>query len=277
MLDLLTTHRDTEAPRFEGLPADISEALARFRDRLGGFFVHASWQASVASTNDVARSLAEQGCPEGTIVGADMQTSGRGRQGRSWASPLGAGLYVSVIVRPPQPAANLVTIAAGVAIAEGIREATGLEVSLKWPNDVYVSGRKLAGILAEAETSSSRVNFVVLGFGINLLTAAYPEDVAHRATSLEFELGRPVDRGLVLAACLATFVARYRQLTRLESNHVIAAWRVFGAATLGRPVECVLGERRVSGIAEAIDLEGALLVRSAEGLIRIVSGEVQWR
>lgn len=259
-----------------GVPADIAEALGRFRDRLDGFFGHIAWHAEVGSTNDVAMSLAEQGLPEGTLVGADAQTRGRGRQGRPWISPAGAGLYVSVVLRPPERAAALTTIAAGVAIAQGIRDATGLTVSLKWPNDVYVSGRKLAGILAEAGTSAAMINFVVVGFGINLLPAAYPSEITGRATSLEFELGRPVDRGLVLAACLSALLERYRQLTSLQTTPLIDAWRAFGSSMFGRRVECVRDHARIAGTAEDIDDDGALLIRAGGELIRVVSGEVVW-
>jgi BirA family biotin operon repressor/biotin-[acetyl-CoA-carboxylase] ligase len=259
------------------LPADIAEALGRFRGRLGGFVDRIAWHGEVGSTNDVALSLAEEGWREGTLIGADMQTRGRGRHGRVWMSPPGAGLYVSIVLRPPERVASLITIAAGVAIADGIRDATGLSGSLKWPNDVFMSGRKMAGILAEAGTSSSRISFVVLGFGVNLMPAAYPPDIASRATSLEFELGRPVDRGLVLAACLAAFVERYRQLTAAQTEPIIAAWRVLGASSFGRPVECVRDHARISGVAEDIDDEGALLVRTNSGLVRVVSGEVLWR
>ena len=213
----------------------------------------------MGSTNDVALSLAEQGGAEGLLVGAEMQTSGRGRQGRAWASPPGAGLYVSIILRPAAHVAPLLTLAAGVAAADGIREATGLTVSLKWPNDVFVGTRKLAGILAEAGTSAAAVNFVVLGIGINLMPAAYPPEIASRATSLERELARPVDRGLVLAAWLAALSERYGQLAGGAADRVISQWRAYGADMLGRVVECAVGSRTVIGVAEDIDEDGALL------------------
>jgi BirA family biotin operon repressor/biotin-[acetyl-CoA-carboxylase] ligase len=268
------------------LPAEIVEGLAVYRDRLGIFAGRLQWHAELPSTNDVALSLAEHGAAEGTVVGADMQTAGRGRHGRAWSSPAGAGLYVSAIFRPVDGISPLLTIAAGVAIAEGIREATGLQVALKWPNDVYVSDRKLAGILAEAgSTGKARVqpgdpatiSHVVLGFGINLMPAAYPPDVTARATSLERELGRPVDRGLLLAACLAALAARYEQLLERHAADVIASWRAHAGAMLGRRVECMVGIQTVHGTAEDIDDDGALVVRSGGGLTRIISGEVVWR
>jgi len=229
------------------------------------------WFDTVGSTNDIAASRAELGEAEGTVIAANEQTSGRGRLGRDWASPPGAGLYVSVILRPEPPVAALLTIAAGVALAEGIEAATGLAPAVKWPNDLNVGARKLAGILAEAGASH-----VVLGFGINLMPAAYPPAIAARATSLEGELGRAVDRGLVLAECLAALAARIAHLQAGGSAAVLAAWRHRAAATLGRPVEWGEGPSPGRGIAETIDDTGALLVRTASGTERIISGEVRW-
>jgi BirA family biotin operon repressor/biotin-[acetyl-CoA-carboxylase] ligase len=255
----------------EPVPEDIHAALTTAGDRLGLFDGRLLWYASVGSTNDLAARLAEQGAAEGAVVSADEQTSGRGRLGRDWASPRGAGLYVSLVLRPDAQSAALLTIAAGVALAEGIAAATGLAPSLKWPNDLNIGSRKLAGILAEAG-----VSHVVLGFGINLMPAAYPPDVAARATSLEGELGRPVDRGMVLAECLAAIAQRYAQLRRRETQPAVEAWRRLAAPTLGRAVEWGEGAARRRGIAETIDAAGALLVRTSSGTERIISGEVRW-
>jgi BirA family biotin operon repressor/biotin-[acetyl-CoA-carboxylase] ligase len=220
--------------------------------------------------------MAERGAAEGTVVAANAQSAGRGRHGRSWASPPGAGLYVSAILRPRLEAVPLLTIAAGVAIADGVHAATGLSPGVKWPNDVYVGERKLAGILAEAGSSAGEVEHVVLGFGINLLSAAYPPDVAVRATSIETELGRRVDRGLVLAECLAALAARYAALQRGEGDVVTSAWRARAAEHLGRPVEWGVDAGAQRGIAHDIDAQGALLVRVDDTIVRVISGEVRW-
>ena len=230
----------------------------------------------VTSTNDLAARLAEQGAAEGCVVVADAQSAGRGRQGRSWSSPDGAGLYVSAVLRPRSDVAPLVTIAAGVAIAEAIQSATGLDPTLKWPNDLFVGSRKLAGILAEAGSSSTGVQHVVLGFGINVLPAAFPPDVASRATSLEGELGRLVDRGHLLHACLDRLASRYQDLHQGRITIVLDAWRARAAPLLRRRVEWETGETRASGIAESIDDTGALLIRTDDGIVRIISGEVRW-
>ena len=235
-----------------------------------------TWYSEIGSTNDVALRLAERGAADGTVVGADLQTAGRGRQGRAWSSPPGAGLYVSAILRPSAAIAPLLTIAAGVSVAEGIREATGLPTDLKWPNDVYAGGRKVAGILAESGMSDARLNHVVLGFGINVNRANYPPEVAARATSIEHELGRPIDRGLVLASCLSALTVRYRQL-QMAPHAVLDAWRSYAVSMLNRRVECTVGLRSVAGVAEDIDERGALVVRVGDEIVRVISGEVVWR
>jgi BirA family biotin operon repressor/biotin-[acetyl-CoA-carboxylase] ligase len=234
------------------------------------------WYAEVASTNDVAARLADAGCAEGTVVCADHQTAGRGRQGRVWVSPPGAGLYVSIVLRPTPEAAALLSLAAGLAISEGVQAASGLETHVKWPNDVYVASRKLAGVLAEAGTSAGGFQHVVLGCGINVLPASYPPEVAHRATSIESELGRPADRGLVLAECLAALASRYADLRAGRSSNLLEAWRRRAAHTFGRRVEWDARGAVASGRVEGIDDTGGLLVRTATGVERIVAGEVRW-
>ena len=257
------------------IPDDIADALARAGARLGPFQHHVSWHGEVRSTNDLAIAAAETGAPEGLVVAANAQSSGRGRLGRTWASPPGAGLYVSAILRPPPHALPLITIAAGVALADGIEAATGLSPCVKWPNDVYAGSRKLAGILAEAGSSGAG-DHVIVGFGVNVRTAAYPPDVAGRATSIEGELGRSVDRGLVLAECLAALAARYAMLQRDARGDVLGAWRARAAQHLGRSVEWDVDGRPRRGVAQDIDASGALLVRVDNHTIRVVSGEVRW-
>jgi BirA family biotin operon repressor/biotin-[acetyl-CoA-carboxylase] ligase len=257
-------------------PDEIRDALALAAPRLDGFLERFLWYDEIGSTNDAAAALAEHGVPEGAVVAADAQTAGRGRLGRVWASPRGAGLYVSIVLRPAAGAASLLTIATGVAVAEGIEAATGVAPALKWPNDVLMSGRKVAGILAEAGTAGAAVQHVIIGIGINVLPAAYPPDVASRATSLESEVGRPVDRGLVLAECLAAVAQRYRLLSAGGRAAIVDAWRRRAAPTLGRRVEWQAGGATQTGVARDVDDAGALLVETSSGLQRVVAGIVNW-
>lgn len=259
----------TEA--FTSLPEEFAAPMTQARERLGIFANRVYWYSEVGSTNDIAGTFAEKAADEGLVVLAERQTAGRGRLGRSWASPPGAGIYVSVVLRPSGDAAKLVTIAAGVAVTDGIASATGLSTHVKWPNDVQVSGRKLAGILAEGAASH-----VVLGIGINVQPAAYPPDVASRATSIEAELGRPVDRGLVLAECLTSLASRYCELNENRAGNIVEAWRMRAAPMLGRRVEWESAGSRHTGVAENIDDDGALIVKTGNETVRIRSGEVRW-
>jgi BirA family biotin operon repressor/biotin-[acetyl-CoA-carboxylase] ligase len=263
--------------RPEPLPAALAAALAHARSRLGAFARDVHWHAVVPSTNDLAATQADRGAAEGTVVIAAAQSAGRGRHRRAWSSPAGAGLYVSVVLRPERQVVPLLTIAAGVAVAEGIRAATGLSAQLKWPNDVYVGPRKLAGILTECSSSgSSDVQSCVLGFGINVREAPLPAEIAARATSIEGELGRGVDVPALLVECLAALAARYDDLRRGNSAVVLEAWRRSAQPLLGRAVEWDNGAGVRRGTAEDVDASGALLVRTDEGTARVTSGEVRW-
>jgi BirA family biotin operon repressor/biotin-[acetyl-CoA-carboxylase] ligase len=253
--------------------------LARASGRLGAFGREVIWYSDVSSTSDVAATLAGRGAAEGLVVAANAQSAGRGRLGRVWISPPGAGLYVSVVLRPEQNVIPLVTIAAGVAVAEGIQTATGLRAELKWPNDVYAGPRKVAGVLAEAGANAGDgpiIRHVVLGFGINVMPAAYPRDIAARATSLEEELGRGVDRTMLMVECLAALARRYADLREGRSAAVIESWRIRATARLGRKVQWESTGVPLEGIAEDIDETGALVVRTRSGPIRVTSGEVTW-
>jgi len=228
------------------------------------------------STNDVAATL-----PEGSVVVADHQTAGRGRRGRTWFSPPGSGLYVSLVLAPsraadPSRATTLLTLAAGVAIAEGIDAATSLRVDLKWPNDLYVARRKLGGILAEAVTAGGPVTRVVLGFGLNIAAAAFPPDVSDRATSIETELGRGVDREVVLQAALAALARRYDDLVAGRFDDILDAWRERAPAARGARVTWMSGTGAVAGVTAGVDDAGALLMRIGDRTTRIVSGEIIW-
>lgn len=263
------------------LPSEFAGPLAGAAPRIHPFASTVLWFDEVASTNDVAIRYAEAGETEGLLVLADSQSAGRGRRGRQWASPPGAGLYATVLLRPEPFMTALLTLAAGVALAEGIQAATGLTVRVKWPNDITADGggsaigRKLAGILAEGGTSAWGP-WVALGFGINVLPASYPPDVAARAGALEAELGRPVDRPALLVECLAALAARYADLRARRHGAVLDAWRARAAATLGRSVEWDTDDGVGRGVAHDIDETGALLVHSGGAVRRVISGEVRW-
>ena len=233
----------------------------------------------------MAIHLAALGAPEGTTVVAEAQSSGRGRHGRAWFSPAGAGLYVSVVLRPSPDGSlagrenpmTLLTLAAGVAVAEAMRTSTGLPAEIKWPNDVMIGRRKLAGILAESAAHAGAEPFVVLGFGVNVREAAYPAELAARATSIEAETSRPADRAQILAEILASLAERYADLRAAKFDAILSAWRGLAPSLRSVSIEWDSPTGIMSGRAEDIDAHGALLVRVGDRIERLVAGEVRWR
>lgn len=268
------------SPAAEPLPPDLAEALADVNLRRLGtptlFF------SSIGSTNDVASALANSGDHEGAIVIAETQTAGRGRRGRAWFSPPGAGLYVSVLLAPGKApraadrATALLTLAAGVALAEAVEHATGLAPAIKWPNDLLVGRRKLAGILAEGVATPAGLQAVVLGYGVNVSAAAYPAELSDRVTSLESELGRPVDRAALCAQSLASLAARYDDLLDGRFDAILDRWRARSPGSRGMRVSWDTSGGTQSGVTMGVDGMGALLVRVGERIERLVAGEVRW-
>ena len=262
---------------------DYRSAIAQAGPRLGRLASTFECLPTVSSTNDVALARCASGgaaAPdaEGFVVVAEQQTAGRGRRGHTWFSPPGAGLYVSIVLAPararvdPQRATLLLTLAAGVAIAEGVAAATGLRPDLKWPNDLQVARRKLAGILAEGAAGHQ----VVLGYGINVAAAAFPPELQERTTSLESELGRAIGRADVLVETLAALSTRYEDLLAGRFDVILDAWRALSPSAAGRRVSWTTNAGSFSGVTAGIDDHGALLVRVDGGIERVVAGEVVW-
>jgi BirA family biotin operon repressor/biotin-[acetyl-CoA-carboxylase] ligase len=241
--------------------------------------------ARTGSTNDVARALAVQGAPEGTVVWADEQTAGRGRMGRRWLAPPGACLLCSILFRPalPPTQAQWLTMLSSLAVADAVEQVAGLQVAIKWPNDLIVKAqspttraqgwRKLAGVLTETGVTGERVAFVVVGIGVNVNVG--PEvlpTLAPDATSILAEVKRPVDGGTLLVALLASVERRYEMLRAGVGPHREWAARL---ATLGQSVKATTSEGRLAGVAEAVDAGGALLLRTPDGVVhRLLAGDV---
>jgi BirA family transcriptional regulator, biotin operon repressor / biotin---[acetyl-CoA-carboxylase] ligase len=227
----------------------------------------------VDSTQTLAFELAADGAPDGTAVVADSQAAGRGRRGRAWLDEPGASLLVSILIRPRLEAARLpgLSLATGVAVAEALTRAAGVAPRLKWPNDVLLSGRKVAGILLESRLDPPGAPATVaLGIGINLTQRVFAADIAGRATSVWLASGRRVDRDALLAALLDAVHEWRRRLEREGFAPVRARWRALADA-LGRPVT-VDG---VGGTAVDVDADGALVIADSEGRRRrVVAGEV---
>jgi len=262
-------------------PPDLLAALDARRGRLAGFAGVLQYFETVGSTNDVAARLAAAGAPQGATVVAEAQQRGRGRVNRDWFSPQGSGLYASVVLRPapsrdPLSVAASVTLTAGVAIAEAVRETTGLAVEIKWPNDLLAGGRKLCGILAEAAAGAGGLEHVVLGFGVNLRAASYPPPLVGRATSIEEELGRAVDGSALLAEALARLSERLAELEAGGFDAMLHRWRELSPSSAGARVEVAVEGRWEPARTAGVDRDGALLVSRAGTVHRVIAGEIRW-
>jgi BirA family biotin operon repressor/biotin-[acetyl-CoA-carboxylase] ligase len=269
----------TGVPVPDPIPDDLRDAIAARRAPL--YFYE-----RVGSTNDVALALAGDGAASGTAVLADLQEAGRGRLGRSWWSPPGAGMYLSVVIRTDGLGLHvpLLTLAAGVALATALRQVSGLPVELKWPNDLVIGRpwRKLAGILCEANTAGGAgtgPEAVVVGMGMNLQRSAYPPAIADRATSVAEECDQLVSRGAIVSATLGALERDVERLRRGDAAGVLRDWRVLAHAALTEaPIRWRDHDGEHRGTTVGLADDGALLVRRAgtSSEIRIVSGEVVW-
>jgi len=232
------------------------------------------------STNADAFRLAEEGAAEGTVVLADAQSGGKGRLGRIWSSPPGVNLYCSVILRPsvkPYEAPQL-TFLSAVAVARAIELVTGLKPEIKWPNDLLIGGRKVAGLLNEMSAETDRINFVILGVGVNLnMTAGqFPPDLRHPATSLLLETGRQVGRARFSSILLSELDRLYAGFLALGFGQAREEWQERCNAHGREVIVSDAGQEVVRGMFDGIDGDGALLLRCPDGRVeRILSGDVR--
>jgi BirA family biotin operon repressor/biotin-[acetyl-CoA-carboxylase] ligase len=236
---------------------------------------------TVDSTQSVAFALAERGAADRTVIVADQQLAGRGRRGRSWSAPAGTSLLTSIIVRPRLPQALLSTLSltTAVAVGEALRRVTGVDARLKWPNDVLVAGRKIAGILLETRmtgpssgggsTPTTPAMVTIIGVGINLGQREFPPDLADSATSVAVETGRAPSREAVLTAVLEEFDVWRGRLETEGFGPIREDWRRL-SDTLGRRVAV----EDVTGVAADLDTDGALLVDVGGSIKRVVAGMV---
>jgi BirA family biotin operon repressor/biotin-[acetyl-CoA-carboxylase] ligase len=235
----------------------------------------------VNSTNLWAKRLARSGAQEGTIAVAETQSSGRGRLDRRWYSPAG-GLWFSVVLRPKIRASEVsqLTVLAALSTIQTLRDLYGLEPHAKWPNDVLVNGRKICGILGEANSEGDKVSFVIIGIGLNAnfdVNKALPESIAASATSLETEIRHKVGLEQLLATLLKRFEADYDTYAHRGFSDIVAKWKEY-ADFLGREVDVVDQHRTFRGIADDIDANGALILRLDDSTLkRFLAADVSLR
>ncbi|MBN1833979.1 MAG: biotin--[acetyl-CoA-carboxylase] ligase [Deltaproteobacteria bacterium] len=238
--------------------------------------------SELSSTQDTAKELARKGAKEGTVVIAENQTQGKGRKGREWSSASGQGIQISVILRPRlRPSQSIqIPLVAGVAMAQAIIEVTPLKPRIKWPNDLMIGGKKVGGILTEMNAEIDRIDYVVLGVGLNVNTpqSLFPKEIRRIATSLAEELGGPVSRVRLVQSFLTEFEGLYEEFTTSGFQTIRERWKAM-SDTIGAWVELSdMGEGKMKGRVLDMDMEGALLLEKEDQSIeRILAGDISLR
>ena len=232
----------------------------------------------IGSTNTAAAGLAAKGQREGTVVIADSQTEGRGRRGRTWVSPAGKNLYLSIIVRPaiPPGEASILTLMSAVACTSAIQRLSSVPVSIKWPNDLMAADKKIGGILTEMKADADSINYVVIGIGINLNldTLDMPDSIRESATSVMLQAGSMQSRTKYALEVIKSLDYWYTIFLESGKRPIIESWQRL-SSTPGRAVTVTTGEGKLTGLAEGIDDEGLLILRLGDNsVVKIRSGDV---
>jgi BirA family transcriptional regulator, biotin operon repressor / biotin---[acetyl-CoA-carboxylase] ligase len=229
------------------------------------------------STNDLAKKLAEEGADEGTVVVAEKQTKGRGTKGRSWQSATGKGLYASVVLRPKQKDISLLPLMAGVACAEAVRRAAGLEVGLKWPNDIVWRKKKLGGILCESSFLGDAVVYAVLGLGLNVnqKRSDFPEDLRPIATSLRLALKKEADRDALERILWQALDRWYGIFSQGKKEEIIRAYEAYLIISIGTVISVAKEDGALSGVFLGIDSRGRFRLEKNGREIVLSPAEIQ--
>ncbi len=235
---------------------------------------------SIDSTNNEARRLAEEGAAHGTLVVAEEQRQGKGRRGRTWVTPAGTAVAMSLILRPdlPPSCASMLTLVMGLAAAGACRDVSGADVKIKWPNDVVADGKKLCGILTEMSCEPDVINYVVIGIGINTGIDLFPPELKDVAASLHTYAGEKIDRAGLIAACMKQFEQEYDRFLASGDLSLLKDDYQSLLAGLGEKVRVLSPGDEFEGISEGINAAGELLVRRADqSLVPVNAGEVSVR
>lgn len=233
---------------------------------------------TVDSTQRIAHQLAREGKGHGTVVVADEQTGGKGRLGREWFSPSGTGIWISMIIRPELPlhAVPQLTLLSAVAITKGIRELTELDVKIKWPNDLLLHGKKICGILTELNAEADRVNYVIIGFGLNVNHSErdFPDDLRQIATSLAMEKGTQLERAKLIARILENWEKLYQHYCEHGFELIKTLWETY-AISIGKQIVARTLNGSFQGEAVGITHEGVLLLKDENGQVhKIYSADI---
>jgi BirA family transcriptional regulator, biotin operon repressor / biotin---[acetyl-CoA-carboxylase] ligase len=254
----------------------VSDILAKLETKRFGRSIKLLSQ--VGSTQDAARQLAEEGAVEGALVIAEQQLQGRGRMGRTWLSPYGKGVWMSLVLKPriPLPYTPQLTLLTAVALCRALRKLTALEIGIKWPNDLLISGKKISGILLESAAEEERLRYVIAGIGIsvNLDATDYDDEMLSRVISLKMALGRPVDRTNVITSFLNEYENMYELYQQEGFGPVKTLWEAL-SISLGMKATLTTPQGVIDGIPVGLADTGALLVKQADGsTISVFSAEM---
>jgi BirA family biotin operon repressor/biotin-[acetyl-CoA-carboxylase] ligase len=249
---------------------DTKEIQSKLKGSIGEKLL---FYKTINSTNLVAMEIAEK-TPEGTVVIADSQENGRGRLGRTWISPPHANIYMSIILKPEIGTQDitLLTIMASVACAKALGRATGLKVTIKWPNDLIVSDKKIGGILTELTIQQKKIVSAVVGIGINVNMEIddFPEDLKETATSVQTETGKTFYREGIVSQVLNELDIWYTFLKKMDRKKLLSEWQI-NTSTLGKKVKVIIGKETLEGFAESIENDGRLVLRLQSGETRRIS------
>jgi BirA family biotin operon repressor/biotin-[acetyl-CoA-carboxylase] ligase len=228
------------------------------------------------STNTRAKDLASKGAPEGTLVISEKQIKGRGRKGRNWFSPSQGGIYTSLILRPgiSPGEAPKITLLTAVVVAETLRTLTQLNVSIKWPNDILVNGKKIAGILTEMSTEMDAIDYIVVGLGLNVNTPRFPDDITEKATSIFIETGKHFPRAKFIQEYLKWYEEYYEIFKKSGFEPVIKRWKEL-TDMIGKRITVEMISKKYAGEVQDIDKDGVLILKDNKGNShRIIFGDV---
>ena len=234
---------------------------------------------SIDSTNTKATELAEEGHPSGTLVVADRQTAGKGRRGRSWESPTGIGIFMTLMLKPEinPNNASMLTLVAAMATTRAIRRVTGVPAMIKWPNDIVMNGKKVCGILTEMSAQFDYINHIVIGIGINVHNEDFPEEIAKTASSLYLESGQHIHRASLIEAFLEEFEDVYAEYLKTEDMEGLQKEYDAMLVNRGRQVRVLDPKEPFEGKAMGITKKGELVVDTWESRKLVSSGEVSVR
>lgn len=239
---------------------------------IGGRTFRIEIYAELGSTNTLLRERAAEGAAENTVIVARAQTAGRGRHGRTWNSPSGAGLYASILERPDIEAAraHVLTLAAAVGVAEALSGLGVTKIEIKWPNDVLADGRKIAGILTESSLLDGRISAAIVGIGVNVRRAAVPDDLIDRATSIETE-GINVEPSQVLTKVLERLAVWRPRSDSAGDEAIVSRWLDLAPMAIGRAIQVDDGTGAYDAVTEGITNDGRLMVRRSDGRAEVLA------